>query len=122
MLNPILFEKRCERDVWNTHTTTERHKSSRHFLALYNVVVAVGALVAGRTVLEDLGPEVQAYIAELAELGTLERRVSSQTISRTYFRKSKDRLGDTSAVCSLESAQTLLLMVGTPQDVCKFSC
>ncbi|PVI03964.1 putative C6 transcription factor [Periconia macrospinosa] len=110
MLDPFHFEERCERDIGGTRTTTERQKGFRHFSALYNIVVAVGALIAGRNVLEDLGPDMQTCIVELVESGIPERRISSQIISRTYFRKSKDRLGDTSAVCSLESAQTLLLM------------
>lgn len=122
MLDPFQFEERCERDIWGTHTTSERNKGSRHFFALYNIVVAVGALIAGRNVLEDLGPDMQTCIVEFVEFGIPERQISSQTISRTYFRKSKDRLGDTSAVCSLESAQTLLLMVGAPHNASYFTC
>ncbi|XP_014557646.1 hypothetical protein COCVIDRAFT_96677 [Bipolaris victoriae FI3] len=107
MLDPVQFEERCGREMWARHTTTERSKRYRHFAALYNIVVAVGALIADRNVLEDLGQDMQTYIAGLAEP---ERRISSQTISRMYFRQSKNKLGDTYAVCSLESAQTLLLM------------
>ena len=121
MLDPFQFEERCERDIWGRHTTIERHKGSRHFSALYNIVVAVGALIAGRDVLEDLGPDIQTCIMELVESGVSERRISSQIISRTYFRKSKDALGDTSAVCSLESAQTLLLMVSDLNIACCFT-
>lgn len=122
MLDPPQFEERCERNIWEMHTTTERHKGSRHFSALYNIVVAVGALIAGRNVLEDLGPDMQICTVELVESGVPERQISSQMISRTYFRKSKDQLGDTSAVCSLESAQTLLLMVRDPSIACYFTC
>lgn len=112
MLDPILFKERCEREVWGALTYTERRKVSRHFFALYNIVVAVGALIAGRGTIDELGRDMQARIAELMHPETSEQRTSCQTISRTYFRKSKDQLGDTSAVCTLESAQTLLLMVG----------
>ncbi|USP77960.1 hypothetical protein yc1106_05234 [Curvularia clavata] len=97
MLDPVQFEELCERDIWGPHTTIGRRKGYKHFSALYNIVVAVGALIAGKSVLEDLGQDRQARIAELTSPRTSERRVSSQTISRTYFRKSKEQLGDTSA-------------------------
>jgi hypothetical protein len=113
MLDPVLFEERCERDVWGTHTTVERCKGSRYFFALYNIVVAVGALVAGSNVIKNLGRDVQLCTVQLTQPENPELAVSSQTVSRVYFRKSKDLLGDASEVCSLESAQTLLLMVTT---------
>ena len=113
MLDPVSFEERCERDIWSTNTTVERCKGSRHFFALYNIVVAVGALVAGSNVIKNLGPDIQLYTAQLTQPDNPETVVSSQKISRIYFRKSKDLLGDASEVCSLESAQTLLLMVTT---------
>jgi hypothetical protein len=122
MLDPILFKERCEREVWSTLISTERRKVSRHFFALYNIVVAVGALIAGRSTLDDLGPDLQARVAKLMDPETLEQRMSCQTISRTYFRKSKDQLGDTSAVCTLESAQTLLLMVGCLDKCAHITC
>jgi hypothetical protein len=122
MLDPILFKERCEREVWSTLFYTERRKVSRHFFALYNIVVAVGALIAGRNTLDDLGPDMQARVAELMDPETPEQRMSCQTISRTYFRKSKDQLGDTSAVCTLESAQTLLLMVGCLDKCAHITC
>jgi hypothetical protein len=111
MLDPVLFEEQCERHVWGTHTSIERHKCSRHFFALYNIVVAVGALVAGTTVVKNLGRDMQLCVAQSAQTENWKPVVSSQAISRIYFRKSKDLLGDASEVCSLESAQTLLLMV-----------
>lgn len=112
MLDPILFKERCEREVWSTLIYTEIRKVSRHFFALYNIVVAVGALIAGRSTLDDLGPDMQTRVVESMDSEPPEKGISCQTISRAYFRKSKDQLGDTSAVCTLESAQTLLLMVG----------
>jgi hypothetical protein len=111
MLDPVLFEEQCERHVWGTHTSIERHKCSRHFFALYNIVVAVGALVAGTTIVKNLARDMQLCVAHSAQTEKSKPAVSSQTISRIYFRKSKDLLGDASEVCSLESAQTLLLMV-----------
>jgi hypothetical protein len=113
MLDPVLFEEQCERHVWGTHAGIERHKCSRHFFALYNIVVAVGALVAGTTVIKNLGRDMQLCIAQLSQAENSKPVVSSQTISRIYFRKSKNLLRDASEVCSLESAQSLLLMVTT---------
>ncbi|EUC41784.1 hypothetical protein COCMIDRAFT_60969, partial [Bipolaris oryzae ATCC 44560] len=107
LLDPVQFEERCGREMWARHTTTGITKSYKHFSALYNIIVAVGALIAGRSVLKDLGQDMQTYIAGLAEP---EGQISSQSISRMYFRQSKNQLGDAYAVCSLESAQTLLLM------------
>jgi hypothetical protein len=113
MLDPVLFEERCERHVWGTHTAIKRHKCSRHFFALYNIVVAVGALVSGTNVIKNLGRDMQLCVAKLAQSENSKSEISSQTISRIYFRKSKNLLGNASEVCSLESAQTLLLMVAT---------
>jgi hypothetical protein len=79
MLDPVLFEKRCERLVWGTHTAIERHKCTRHFFALYNIVVAVGALVAGTNVAKVLGRDMQLYIAQLAQSENLKSLISSQT-------------------------------------------
>lgn len=122
MLDPILFKGRCEREVWSTLAYIERRKVSRHFFALYNIVVAVGALIAGRSTLDDLGPDMQPRVVELMDSETPEKRMSCQIISRAYFRKSKDQLGDTSAVCTLESAQTLLLMVGCLDKRAHITC
>ena len=122
MLDPILFKERCEREVWSTLIYTERRKVSRHFFALYNIVVAVGALIAGRSTLDDSETDVKACVAEMMDPETPEQPISCQTISRTYFKKSKDQLGDTSAVCTLESAQTLLLMVRCLEKCAHITC
>jgi hypothetical protein len=113
MLDPVLFEERCERNVWGTHIGIERHKCSRHFFALYNIIVAVGALVAGSSAVKNMRRDMQSCIAQLGQSENSRPVISSQTISRIYFRKSKNLLGDASEVCSLESAQSLLLMVTT---------
>lgn len=111
MLDPVTFESRCETHVWVESPPTDRQKGLRHFFALYNIVVAIGALIAGTDVFTELGRDMQSYTAHLTEAENSERVNSSQAVSRIYFQRSKDLLGDTSAVCSLESAQTLLFMV-----------
>lgn len=111
MLDPSTFESRCDTSVWVESPPSDRQKGLGHFLALYNIVVAIGALIAGTEVFKELGKDLQSYTAHLGEAENSERINSSQAVSRIYFQRSKDLLGDTSAVCSLESAQTLLLMV-----------
>lgn len=111
MLDPVAFGEKCERHVWAANATDDGKKGLRHFFALYNIVVAIGALIAGGEVFTELERDVQLCTAHLADAAHFERVNSSQAVSRIYFQRSKDLLGDTSAVCSLQSAQTLLLMV-----------
>jgi hypothetical protein len=115
MLDPSDFMTMCEDHVWSADETNDRVRDRRHFFALYNIVVAVGALVAGVDVLNEFGKELKIYDESLRGGG---RRpapshppFTSQMFSRIYFRKSWTLLGDVFEVCTLESAQTLLLMV-----------
>lgn len=111
MLEPIAFTERCEEEIWSVHTPIDKKKDRRHFLALYNIVVAVGALVAGPGVCQESGRDLKLYRNRWAQSEDLQQPISSQVLSRDYFRKSRALLGDIFEVCSLESAQTLLLMV-----------
>lgn len=110
MIDAAPFTSRCEKEVWAVHTQAQKTKEKRHFLALYNIVVAVGALVAGLSVSQDLDEELKIW-GEHWQRGHLSQLMSSQTLSKTYFRRSRALLGDVFEVCSLESAQVLLLMV-----------
>ena len=111
MLDPIAFVERCEGIIWSVHTPPEKNKGLRHFFALYNIVVAVGALVAGSSISEDYERDIHACLKHLKQRQSGSLPLSSQILSRTYFQKSRALLGDVFEVCSLESAQTLLLMV-----------
>ncbi|KAH6643238.1 putative C6 transcription factor [Boeremia exigua] len=95
MLDPVSFEKRCEKDIWFAHSAGERQKGFRHFFALYNIVVAVGALIAGSHVFKELERDIRSCITQSAESESSGRIDSSQAVSRRYFRRSKDLLGDT---------------------------
>lgn len=112
MLDSSDFMATCEDHIWSVDEPNERAKDWRHFFALYNIVVAVGALVAGVDVLHEFGKELKMYDENLRGHRRSSPPFTSQMFSRIYFRKSWTLLGDVFEVCTLESAQTLLLMVG----------
>ncbi|KAH7393850.1 putative C6 transcription factor [Phaeosphaeria sp. MPI-PUGE-AT-0046c] len=110
MLDSLAFIARCEENVWATDTLDEAIRPFRHFLALYNIVVAIGALIAGKSVTQKLRLDIQTCMEHMVPPQKTIKSVSSQALSRKYFQKSRALLGDVFEVCSLESAQTLLLM------------
>jgi hypothetical protein len=113
MLNSSDFMATCEDHIWCVDAPNERAKDRRHFFALYNIVVAVGALVAGLDFSNEFGRELSTYDESLRGHRRPSPPFTSQMFSRIYFRKSWTLLGDVFEVCTLESAQTLLLMVGS---------
>lgn len=110
MLDATEFTARCDKDVWASNVPHEKSKNRRHFFALYNIVVAVGSLIAGTEVAQELSRELAIFAKHRLAQNNPVQSVSSQTLSKYYFRKSRALLGDVFEVCSLESAQTLLLM------------
>lgn len=111
-LHPFLlvdeFTSRCGREIWNSSLVGEPQQEHKHFLALYNIVVAVGALIAGK----DMVLVSESGIGNVSEDKSKNvKGPSSMAVSVIYFRKSRMFLGDVFEVCSLESAQTLFLMV-----------
>jgi hypothetical protein len=115
-LHPFLlveeFTSRCENEIWNCTPNTEAPRRDRkHFLALYNIAVAVGALIAGKDTLLVSDSELRLGGRQDSNLNKEHPAPSSMNLSVVYFRKSKILLGDVFEVCSLESAQTLFLMV-----------
>jgi hypothetical protein len=111
MLDSSDFMALCEDHIWCVDAPNEKAKDRRHFFALYNIVVAVGALVAGEDFSNEFGRELSMYDESLRGHRRPSPPFTSQMFSRIYFRKSWTLLGDVFEVCSLESAQTLLLMV-----------
>jgi hypothetical protein len=111
MLDPIAFTTKCEDQIWNVKASSERNKGQRHFFALYNIVVAVGALVSGPGLAQAFGQDIQLCMKQSVQGQSPNLSSSSQELSKTYFRKSRALLRNVFEVCSLESAQTLLLMV-----------
>lgn len=90
----------------------DRQSRPRHFLSLYNIIIAVGALVAGSDVKDEFHHETEMVLQGRKDSQD-PAKAPLQVLSRHYFRKSRSLLGDVFEACSLESAQTLLLMVGS---------
>ena len=115
-LHPFLlveeFTSRCEDEIWNCSPNTEAPRRDRkHFLALYNITVAVGALIAGKDMLLVSDSKLRLGGRQDGNFNKEHSAPSSMNLSVAYFRKSSILLGDVFEVCSLESAQTLFLMV-----------
>jgi hypothetical protein len=112
-LHPFLlvdeFNSRCEGEIWNSSPNAEPRRNRNHFLALYNIVIAVGALIATKDTLLLPGSELGG--GQDINLDKTHSAPSSIALSVKYFRKSRVLLGDVFEVCSIESAQTLFLMV-----------
>lgn len=115
-LHPFLlveeFTSRCEDEIWKSSPNTETPRRDRkHFLALYNITVAVGALIAGKDTILVSNSELPLGERQEGIFDKGQSSPSSMNLSVAYFRKSRISLGDVFEVCSLESAQTLFLMV-----------
>lgn len=113
-LHPMLlvdeFILRCQTEVWGRSTADELRRDRMHFLALYNIVVAVGALIAGPDSLQGFENELGVRNGP-ADVNHSMLSKSSLNLSKTYFQKARSLLGDIFEVCSLESAQTLFYIV-----------
>jgi hypothetical protein len=110
ILNPAQFTARCEEEVWNSSSSARPSADRMHFFALYNIVVAVGALIAGLDVAQQFERDLK-ICARLLLSRDPSQIISSQKLSKIYFWKARSLLGDVFEVCSIESAQTHLLMV-----------
>ena len=104
------FKSRCGREIWAASALKRLRRKQMHFLALYNAVLAVGALTAPTDAFEnsraELGPPLEENRAHDRKLVP-----SSIRLSRLYFQRARRLLGDVFEICSLEGAQTLLLLV-----------
>ena len=116
-LHPMLdgpeFMLQCEAELWSLDANAGKSAQRRHFKALFSIVVAVGALVAGREIADEFSQEIVAIEQSKRQPATSPQQVSLRTLSRSYFQEARAFLGDVFEVCSLESAQTLLLMVSS---------
>lgn len=119
MLDGIEFVVQCEAEIWSRDVNTKTSAQRRHFVALFNIVVAVGALVAGREVAEEFSEEIIAIEQSKHQPSVSPQQISLRTLSRSYFQEARAFLGDVFEVCSLESAQTLLLMVSSVPWHCR---
>lgn len=106
------FLARCETTIWSRWPLKGIPRGDQHFVALYNVLLAVGSLTGSSDTFmvykKQLDQDLDASHSDIS-IAT-----SSIQLSRIYFDRSKRLLGDCFEVCSLESAQTLILMVSLP--------
>lgn len=122
-VHPILdqseFVRRCEREVWapSVHNCQVGARGSSRFSALFNIVLALGAITAGESSM--LLWESSTKYIEQAErhgnAGTADEDMATVyppiRAAKLFFNKSKYHLGDVFESSSFETAQTLLLMV-----------
>ena len=120
LVHPVVdaakFFSRCDTEVWNRNLRSEIRSSTerRSFLGLFNAIVALGAITAG-----DDALFMRDYVSErrqpVATPGSSMSRTSLAypplKLARTYFEKAKANIGDIFETCSVESSQTLFLMV-----------
>lgn len=111
MIDSTEFVARCEAEVWLPGARAKKPSQRRHFSALFNIVVAVGALVAGQQLPEEFSQELIALEQSKQRGSNFSQQDALRALSRSYFLEARTSLGDVFEVCSLESAQTLLLMV-----------
>jgi hypothetical protein len=115
------FMESCETLVWSPDPKVSKSRLSQNsskFLALYNAVVAVGAITAGDDAVT--APKVQSFLEahskQRSERSTSRVAYPPLELAQIYFAKAKSLLGDLFEVCSLESTQTLFLMVSDPNQ------
>jgi hypothetical protein len=112
-LDQTKFIERCETEIWSQSPIQESAQTV--FLALFNAVLAVGAINAG----EDASFMRDTTSVRQAEryAGGPDRKAPTYPplkLAKLFFERAKTNLGDVFEACSLESTQTLLLMVGSP--------
>lgn len=118
-IHPILsradFTARCEREIWSKGALHVLPGRQMHFWALYKTIVAVGSLTAGTDLFENLRRQTRLIKSHRHSANRQKKLVpTSIDLSRVYFRQARRLLGDVFEVCSLESAQALILMVRVP--------
>jgi hypothetical protein len=118
-LDKASFIARCEDEIWSGGQQSSGSRSRRNskFPALYNAVVAVGAITAGDdTVVAQSCDKVLGFMEDHSSRlsrssGKRKPIYPPLELAQVYFAKAKTLLGDLFAASSLESTQTLILMV-----------
>lgn len=103
------FEARCETTIWSRWPLTEVKRGDLHFVALYNIILAVGSLIGSHDTFTGHKKQLDRDLG--ASHSDMSTATTSIQLSRIFLDRSKRLLGDCFEVCSLESAQTLMLMV-----------
>jgi hypothetical protein len=117
LVHPILdqtsFAMRCENEIWDLPESPAHSEGSHSiFLALFNAVLAIGAINAGEDAL-FMRDTTTVRQAERYAGGSSHRAPTYPPLklAKLFFERAKTNLGDVFEACSLESTQTLLLMV-----------
>lgn len=108
-LSQTQFEARCETTIWSRWPLTEVTRGDLHFVALYNIILAVGSLIGSQDTFTGHKKQLDRDLG--ANHSDMSTATTSIQLSRIFLDRSKRLLGDCFEVCSLESAQTLMLMV-----------
>ncbi|KNG89283.1 hypothetical protein ANOM_001644 [Aspergillus nomiae NRRL 13137] len=104
------FIERCEQEVWVRSTVKQLRRDQMHLFALYNAVLAVVSLTASPDAFLSLRTELEVSLTERSASKPPREIPSSIFLSKIYFRRARQLLGDIFEVCSIESAQALLLL------------
>ncbi|KAK1492665.1 hypothetical protein CTAM01_09863 [Colletotrichum tamarilloi] len=121
ILEQMTFLKRCEDEIWSRLSRPDMIISAQmrreaRFLALYNVVIAIGAITAGETslLMED---HTKEFLDRTGQTSDEEALYPPIRLARRFFERSRLHLEDICESSSLETAQTLFLMVSSRQNV-----
>lgn len=121
-IHPILdqtdFVSRCATHAWATvpgqnSASADENRISRRFLALFNAVLAVGAITAGESSILMWQSESMCTDLSQGDQTVLANRMLYPPIryARYFFEMAKVYLDDVYESSSFETAQTLFLMV-----------
>ncbi|EFQ30432.1 uncharacterized protein GLRG_05576 [Colletotrichum graminicola M1.001] len=127
-IHPILeqtaFLQRCEDEIWSRPLRPDilmcsQMRREARFLALYNVVVAIGAITAGEAslLMEDHTREFLDRTRQ--QPGEDDSLYPPIRLARRFFERSRLHLEDICESSSLETAQTLFLMSVFGQNALK---
>ncbi|GKT63838.1 C6 transcription factor [Colletotrichum tofieldiae] len=114
ILEQMTFLKRCEEEIWSRTSRPDilmfsQMRREARFLALYNVVIAIGAITAGETsmLMED---HTREFLDRTGQSGEDDSLYPPIRLARIFFERSRLHLEDICESSSLETAQTLFLM------------
>ena len=113
------FLARCNREKWSKSKATSPANNGQQnfkFAALYNAVVAVGALISGEDILDQSSLDAQSFWEAFrrhcnADLSLdVKKSHLPRELAKVYFTRAKFFLGDFFEGGSLETQQTLFLL------------
>ena len=123
-VHPILdrtsFLRRSEIEVWqnqgqdkSTPTPNQAQRQKQRFLALFHIVLAIGAITAGDTssLTWDRITKFLEQVYNSHAFGNNPPSYAPIRVARLYFERARAFLGDVFESSSIENTQTLFLMV-----------